>query len=116
MMLIHLVGGTAVVVLTVAAGVVYATGRQRARLAAVAAWALALLVVQAATGMFLLTASDEGPGPVHVVLPLVGLAVVAGSRLLGSQRVRRPDGWLAGAHAVAAVAAIVALLTGLAAG
>jgi hypothetical protein len=116
MMLVHLVAGTAVVLTAMAAAVAYAIGRRRTQIATLAGWALGLLVVQAATGMFLLTATEKGPGPLHVALPLVGLTVAAIARFAGPDRSAARDGVLAAAFSVAALGAAFALATGLASG
>lgn len=116
MMLIHLVVGAAVVGLTVVAGVAFFLGRPRAALASIAGWALGLLIVQAATGMFLLTATEEGPGPLHIALPLLGLAAAAVVRLAKPESARGRDPLLGAVYSLAAVGALVGLITGLTAG
>ena len=116
MMLIHLVVGTAVVGLTVVAGVAFLLGRPRSALASIAGWALALLIMQAATGMFLLTATEEGPGPLHIALPMLALAAAAAVRLAKPEPTRGPDPLLGAVYSFAAVGAIVGLITGMTAG
>jgi hypothetical protein len=116
MMLVHLVAGTAVVLAAIGAAVAYVLGKPRTQIATLAGWALGLLVVQAATGMFLLTATEEGPGPLHIALPLVGLAVAAAARFARPDRSAARDGVLAAAFSVAALGAAFALATGLASG
>lgn len=115
MMLIHLLVGVAVVGLTIAAGAAFFLGRPRAALAAIASWALALLIVQVGTGMFLLTATQEGPGPLHVALPLLGLAAAAVVRSI-RPRPSGSDPLLGVAYSLAAVGSSVALITALTAG
>lgn len=116
MMLIHLVAGAAVVLLAITTGIAFLVGRPREKLQILAGWVLGLLIVQATTGMFMLTANVEGPGPWHIGLPLVGLAVAAGARLARSQSRPGPDPILGVAFSVVAVGAAFALVTGLAAG
>ena len=116
MMLIHLIVGTAVVGLTVAAGVAFFLGQPRSALAPLAGWALGLLIVQAATGMFLLTATEEGPGPLHVALPMLGLAAAAAVRLANPEPMRGRDPLLGAVYSFAAAGALVGLITGLTAG
>lgn len=116
MMSIHLVVGAVAVFVAIAAAVAYLVGRPRAQIAALAGWAIGLLIVQAATGMFLLTATEEGPGPFHVALPLAGLAVAAVARFARADGAVARDGFLAAAFSVAAVGAAFALVTGLASG
>ncbi len=116
MMLIHLVAGAAVVLLAVAAGIAFLIGRPSATLPMLAGWALGLLIVQATTGMFLLTATEEGPGPWHIGLPLVGLAIVGAARLARSPSQGRRDPILGVAYSLAAIGAAFALVTGLATG
>ncbi|HZD18126.1 MAG TPA: hypothetical protein VE669_08290 [Actinomycetota bacterium] len=116
MLLIHLVIGTAVVALTVAAGIALFLGRPRSAVASIAGWALGLLVVQAANGMFLLTATEEGPGPLHIALPLLALAAVAGVRLIRPTPAVGPDPLLGAVYSLAAAGALIGLVTGLVAG
>jgi len=116
MMLIHLVVGTTVVVLTVLAGVAFFLGHPRSALASIAGWALGLLIVQAATGMFLLTATEEGPGPAHIALPLLALAAAAAVRLVKPEPTRGADPFLGAVYSLAAAGALVGLITGLTAG
>jgi hypothetical protein len=115
MMLIHLLVGTAVVGLTIVAGAAYLLGRPRS-VATIAAWALGLLIVQAATGMFLLTATEEGPGPLHIVLPMTGLAAAAVVRLARSESGFRRDPLAGVVYSLVAAGALVGLITGLAGG
>lgn len=112
--LVHLVAGVAVVGLTVIAGVAFFLGRLRA--ASLADGALGLLIVQTATGMFLLTATEEGPGPLHIVLPMLGLAAAAVVRLAKLELARGRDPLLGAVYAFAAAGALVGLITGLTAG
>jgi hypothetical protein len=116
MMLIHLVVGTAVVGLTVVAGAAFFLGRPRSALASIAGWALGLLIVQAATGMFLLTATEGGPGPLHIALPMLALAAAAAVRLAKPEPARGRDPLLGAAYSLAAAGALVGLITGLTAG
>jgi hypothetical protein len=116
MMLIHLLGGAVVVVLTVVAAVAYVVRRPPAQLATLAGWAVGLLIVQAATGMFLLTATEEGPGPLHIALPLVGLAIAGIARFSRPERSSGRDALLGAAFSIAAIGAAVALVTGLTTG
>jgi hypothetical protein len=115
MMLIHLLVGTAVVGLTIVAGVAFFLGRPSS-VGTIAAWALGLLIVQAATGMFLLTATEEGPGPLHIVLPMIGLAAAAVVRLARSEPAPRRDPLAGVVYSLVAVGALVGLVTGLAGG
>lgn len=115
-MLIHLVSGATVVGLTVVAGVAFFLGQPRRALDGIAGWALGLLIVQVASGVFLLTSGDEGPGLPHVILP-IGAVVVAGvARSAKPGTGLGPDPLRGAAFSLAAVAALVALLTGLTAG
>lgn len=116
MILIHLVVGTAVVGLTVVAGIAFFLGQPGSALASIAGWALGLLIVQAATGMFLLTATEEGPGPLHIALPMLGLAAAAVVRLAKPEPARGRDPLLGAVYSLAAVGALVGLITGLTAG
>jgi hypothetical protein len=116
MMLIHLVIGVAVVVWGIVATVSYLGGWAGVKPATVAGWVIALLVVQLATGMFLLTATEEGPGPWHIALPLFGLAIVVVARATRSERSVKRDNVLALAYCVAAAFSAFALITGIAAG
>jgi hypothetical protein len=116
MMLVHLVVGVAAVACGIVAMLSYLTRWPAVRPATVAGWAIGLLVVQGATGMFLLTATEEGPGPWHIALPLLGLGIVAVARAARSERSATHDGVLALAYCVAAAASTYALITGLAAG
>lgn len=116
MMLIHLLVGVAVVGLTIAAGVGFLLGRPRSALTALAGWAIGLLIVQAATGMFLLTATEEGPGPLHIALPLLGLAAAGVTRLARGGITPGRDPLVGIVYSLVAVGALVGLVTGLAAG
>lgn len=116
MMVIHLVVGLGVVVATAAAAFAFVIGWPPRRVAAIGGWALALLIVQATTGMFLLTATDEGPGPLHVVVPFMGLALVAGARFLRPEPARTDGPILGAVFTAAAIGALVGLVTGLSAG
>jgi len=111
-MLIHLLVGTAVVGLTIVAGAAYFLGRPRS-VATIAGWALGLLIVQAATGMFLLTATEEGPGPLHIALPMAGLAAAAVVRLARTGPASRRDPLAGAVYSLVAVGALVGLITGL---
>jgi hypothetical protein len=113
MMVVHLVIGVAVVACGIVAAFSYVAGWPAVKPATVAGWAIALLVVQAATGMFLLTATEEGPGPWHIALPLFGLGIVALARAARSGRSATQDGVLAVAYGVAAAASAFALITGI---
>jgi hypothetical protein len=115
-MLIHLFGGVAVIALAVPAAIGYLAGRPGKQIAALAGWTLGLLVLQAATGMFLLTATEEGPGPLHVAVPLAGLALAALASAARADRSGSRDIVLAAAFSVAAAGAGFALVTGLSAG
>lgn len=112
MMLIHLSGGIAVVGLTAIAGVAFFLGRPAGALDAIAAWALGLLGLQVASGMFLLTAGEEGPGLLHVGAPMFALAVAGAARLI-QPRSGGPDPVLGAAFSIAALGALVGLATGL---
>ena len=116
MILIHLVVGAAVVGLTVVAGIAFFLGQPGSALASIAGWALGLLIVQAATGMFLLTATEEGPGPLHIALPMLGLAAAAVVRLAKPEPARGRDPLLGAVYSLAAAGALVGLITGLTAG
>ncbi|OFW77773.1 MAG: hypothetical protein A2Z48_00585 [Actinobacteria bacterium RBG_19FT_COMBO_70_19] len=116
MMLVHLVAGAAVVALAILASVAFFVGRPRQALSTIAGWALGLLIVQATTGMFLLTATEEGPGPLHVALPLLALAAAAVARLARPRPADGPDPLLGAVYSLAAVGALVGLITGLTAG
>lgn len=117
MMVIHLIVGVAVVICALGAAAAYVFRWPTAKPGAIAGWAVGLLVVQVATGMFLLTAGEEGPGPLHIFLPLAALAIAAGVRSVRSERAAMtPDGLLAAVYGVAAVAAAFALVSGLVAG
>lgn len=116
MILIHLVVGTAVVGLTVVAGIAFFLGQPGSALASIAGWALGLLIVQSATGMFLLTATEEGPGPLHIALPMLGLAAAAVVRLAKPEPAPGRDPLLGAVYSLAAVGALVGLITGLTAG
>ncbi len=109
MTLFHLVLGIAVVVLCLAAGVLGLLKRWGPRARAVAGWALGTLVIQAASGMFLLTAT-ESVEVVHVLLPLAGLAAVLGARAVRSEAAVTMAG---AAYLFAAVMAVVSFLTGV---
>jgi hypothetical protein len=113
MMTIHLVMGIAVALFTLATPLALFSGKPTRQVMALAGWAIALFVMQAATGVFLLTATREGPGPLHVALPLAGLALAATARWLRPGSAPRDVSILAAAFAFAAVAAVVALGTGL---
>jgi len=108
----HLVLGAAVVLLCLAAGVLGLLKRSGRREAAIGAWALGALIIQVATGMFLLTAA-ESVEVVHVLLPSAGLAVVLGARAVKSEAGATMMG---AAYLFAAATAVVAFLTGVAAG
>ncbi len=114
-MTIHLLGGVGLAVLAIATAAAFLVRRAVPR-ATLAAWALALLLVQVATGMLLLTATNEGPGPVHVAVPLAALAVAGAARFFSSMRGRGGTAVLSAAYAFVAFAALVALATGLAGG
>ncbi|GBC87756.1 hypothetical protein HRbin12_01774 [bacterium HR12] len=115
MMLIHLVGGIAAVGVAAVAGTAFLLGWPRGRLEAVAAWTLGLLSMQAASGMFLLTAGDGGAGLLHVGPPLLALALAGAARLIEpTARERNPI--LGAAFAIAALGGLVALVTGLTSG
>ena len=108
----HLVLGVAVVTLCLAAGVLGLMGRTGARESAIGGWAIGTLVIQSATGMFMLTATSEAPA-LHVVLALAGLAVVLLVRLTLPDAKPSTTG---AAFLVAAAASLVAFLTGVVAG
>lgn len=116
MMTLHLVMGVAVVLVTVATVLALIADRPRGQVTALAGWAIALLVMQAATGAFLLTATREGPGPLHIALPLAGLAIAAAARSVRPGFTRRDLPVLGAAFSIAAAAAVAALVTGLASG
>ncbi len=116
MMLIHLVGGFAVVVAAVVAAIAFALGWPMQRVTTIAGWALGLLIVQAASGMLLLTATDGGPGPVHIGVALIGLALVGGARLARPEPASADAPLLGAVFALVAIGALVALASGLAAG
>ncbi len=109
MTVFHLVLGIAVVVLCATVGVLGLMGRSGPAESAIAGWALAALVVQVASGMFLLTAT-ESAGVVHLLLPLVGLAAVLGARAMRSEIGPRLAGT---AYLAATAAAVVAFATGV---
>ena len=76
---------------------------------ALGGWALGTLVIQAASGMFLLTATSEGPGVVHIALPVAAIAAILGARSMkGEGRVTA----MGAAYLFAAVASTVSWLTG----
>jgi len=76
---------------------------------AIAGWALGTLVIQTASGMFLLTATSEGPGVLHIALPLAAIAAILGARAMrGDARTTA----MGAAYLFAAVASLVAWLTG----
>jgi hypothetical protein len=66
--------------------------------------------------MFLFTATEEGPGPLHVALPLLALAAAAVARLAKPRSADGPDPLLGAVYSLAAVGALVGLITGLTAG
>jgi len=104
--LLHLLLGTAVVVLCAAAGL--ASLRRDGAEPAVARWALGTLALQVASGMFLLTGAAR-VSLVHVLVPSAGLAAVVVAR-----SVEGPGSRLAGAaYLAAAAAAVAAFVTGL---
>lgn len=116
MMIIHLVVGIGVAVATAAAALAFVIGWPTKRVTAIVGWVLGLLIVQAATGMFLLTATEEGPSPLHVVAPFIGLALIAGARFLRPEPTRADGPFLGAVFTVAAAGALVGLVTGLSAG
>lgn len=76
---------------------------------AIAGWALGTLVIQAASGMFLLTATSEGPGVVHIALPLAAIAAILGARAMKGEGRATAMGV---AYLFAAAASLVTWLTG----
>jgi heme A synthase len=79
---------------------------------AVAAVGAGALALQCITGFMLFDASVSGPGIVHYALPVIALVAV-----LGARAVRRPNRTrvVAAASLGAAVLAVVAYVTGIAA-
>lgn len=108
----HLVLGVGVVASCLTAGVLGLMGRTGARESTIGGWAIGTLVIQSATGMFMLTATSEAPA-LHVVLALAGLAVVLLVRLALPDAKPSTTG---AAFLFAAVASVVAFLIGVAAG
>jgi len=107
---LHLLLGVAVVALCLTAGVFGLLGRAGARQSAIGGWAIGTLVIQSATGMFMLTATSEASA-LHIVLALVGLAAVLLVRLA------LPDAkppMMGTAFLFAAVTSLIAFLTGVA--
>jgi hypothetical protein len=109
---VHLFLGLAVVGLNAVAGAQALAGRSGQLGEAVAGWAIGILGLQIASGMFLLTAIVRGPGVLHVILPVAGFVAVLGARLVTSE-VRSAA--LGGAHLFAAVVSAFAFFTGVAA-
>lgn len=107
----HLVLGVAVVALCLAAGVLGLMGRTDPRVVAIGGWGVGALVIQSATGMFMLTATTEAPA-LHVVLALAGLAVVLLVRLALPDAKPSTTG---AAFLFAASTSVVAFVTGVAA-
>jgi len=116
MILIHLVVGIGVAVAAAGTAFGFAVGWPASRVSTFAGWALGLLLVQGATGMFLLSATGDGPGPLHIVVPLVGLAVIAAARFLRPEPTRGDAPLLGAVFTVAAVGALIGLVSGLSAG
>lgn len=112
MTLIHLVVGFLVVGLMVAAGIAYVIGSSPSTLNVLAGWALGLLIVQVTTGVFLLTATEEGPGPIHIAAPVLGLVVVGIARLVPHEDEGR-DPLFAVVYSLAAIGALAGLVTGI---
>ncbi len=115
MMLIHLLGGIAAVGVAAIAAATFSLGWPRGKLETIATWTLGLLALQVASGTLLLTGSNDGPGLLHVVAPLIALALVGGLRLV-EPSAAEPSPILGAAFTLAAIGAVVALVTGLAEG
>ena len=110
MTLFHLVLGVAVVLLNAAAGVRLLLEKHTEGDAVLAGWAHAALGLQAASGFFLFTATEEGPGILHVILPIAALGGVIAARVMSDTSTSRAVG---AASLVAAGTSVFAFVTGV---
>src|SRR3972149_5992888 len=82
---VHLFLGLAVVALSALAGAQVLARASGQLQEAVAGWAIGMLGLQIASGMFLLTAIVRGPGVLHVILPVAGFVAVLGARAIKTE-------------------------------
>lgn len=110
----HLVLGLVVVLLNGTGGVVALVRQGEAdEVPSIASLGHVALVIQLASGFFLFTATTQGPGIGHYVLPAVALAAIVAARALdGDRRIRA----VGAASLLAAAISVFAFVTGVLSG